>query len=170
MQYATQLQHMTANPGAYALTGSRGASVNGFSLHANTDVPAHRRDELERLLRYTARGAVSLERLEEGVDGDLLYTFTRPGSDGTTGIKLSPLEWLEKLAALVPLPRLPLVRYGGCLAPPSKLRAAFIPTPRQQGTEESEGHTHSPNWTWARLLKRVFAMDMERCPMCQQGT
>ena len=59
------------------LTGARCASVNGFSLHANTHVPAHRRDELERLLRYTGRGAVSLERLEVNADGDLLYTFTR---------------------------------------------------------------------------------------------
>jgi hypothetical protein len=95
------------------LTGIRCASVNGFSLHANTAVPAHRRDELERLLRYTARGALSLERLDINTDGDLLYTFTRPWSDGTTGIKLSPLELLEKLAALVPLPRMHLVRYGG---------------------------------------------------------
>jgi hypothetical protein len=61
------------------------------------------------------------------------------------------------------------VRYGGCLAPHSKLRAAIIPTPRQQGVEESEGSTASPNWTWARLLKRIFAIDMERCPVCQQG-
>jgi hypothetical protein len=151
------------------LTGTRCASVNGFSLHANTNIPAHRRDELERLLRYTARGALSLERLDINADGDLLYTFTRPWSDGTTGIKLSPLELLEKLAALVPLPRLHLVRYGGCLAPHSNLRAAIIPTPRQQGLEEPEGRTASPNWTWARLLKRVFSIDMERCPVCQQG-
>lgn len=33
------------------LTGPRCASVNGFSLHANTQVPAHRRDQLERLIR-----------------------------------------------------------------------------------------------------------------------
>src|SRR5262245_56378336 len=45
------------------LTGPRCASVNGFSLHANTVIPAHRRAQLERLSRYTARGAVSLERL-----------------------------------------------------------------------------------------------------------
>jgi hypothetical protein len=77
---------------------------------------------------------------------------------------------LEKLAALVPLPRLHQVRYGGCLAPHSTLRAAIIPTPRQQGADEPEGATASPNWTWARLLKRVFAIDMARCPMCQQGT
>jgi hypothetical protein len=151
------------------LTGARCASVNGFSLHANTHSPAHRRDELERLLRYTARGALSLERLDVNADGDMLYTFTRPWSDGTTGIKLSPLEWLEKLAALVPVPRMHLVRYGGCLAPHSNLRAAIIPTPRHQGLEEPKGGSTAPNWTWARLLKRVFAIDMERCPVCQQG-
>jgi hypothetical protein len=63
---------------------------------------------------------VSLARLEQDANGDLLYRFNRPWSDGTTGIKLSPLELLEKLAALVPLPRAHLVRYGGCLAPHSK--------------------------------------------------
>ena len=69
---------------------------------------------MERLLRYTGRGAVSLERLAEDANGDLVYRFTRPWSDGTTGIKLSPLELLEKLAAIVPLPRAHLVRYAGC--------------------------------------------------------
>src|SRR4029434_7401362 len=101
------------------LTGPRCASVRGFLLHANTQVPAHRRDQLERLIRYTARGAVSLERLAQDTNGDLVYTFTHPWSDGTTGIRLSPGELLEKLAALVPLPHVHLVRYGGCLAPHS---------------------------------------------------
>ena len=68
------------------LTGSHCASVKGFSLHANTLIPAHRRDQLERLLRYTTRGAVSLERLTEDANGDLIYAFNRPWSDGTTGI------------------------------------------------------------------------------------
>ena len=92
-----------------------------------------------------------------------------PWSDGTTGIRLSPMELLEKLAALVPLPRVHLVRYGGCLAPHSHLRGAIIPTPRQQGVDEEETDTGSPRWDWARLLKRVFALDMARCPFCQQG-
>jgi hypothetical protein len=91
-------------------------------------------------------------------------------SDGTTGIRLSPVELLEKLAALVPLPRVHLVRYGDCLAPHSHLRgAAIIPMPRQQGVEEQEDSTASPRWSWARLLKRVFAVDMARCPWCQRG-
>jgi hypothetical protein len=143
--------------------------VQGFSLHANTQVPAHRRDQLERLIRYTARGAVSLERLAQVANGDLVYTFTHPLSDGTTGMRLSPVELLEKLAALVPLPRMHLVRYGGYLAPHGHLRGAIIPTPRQQGVDEPEANTESPRWSWARLLKRVFALDMARCPFCQWG-
>jgi hypothetical protein len=153
-----------------ALTGPRCASVNGFSLHANTQVPAHRRDQLERLLRYTGRGAVSLERLEEDANGDLVYTFTKPWSDGTTGIKLSPLELLEKLAAIVPLPRVHLVRYAGCLAPHSTLREASIPTPRQQGVAGDETKTGTLYWSWARLLGRVFDLDMTTCPFCQHGS
>jgi hypothetical protein len=100
---------------------------------------------LERLIRYTARGAVSLERLQEETSGDLVYTFTRPWSDGTTGITLSPLELLEKLAALVPLSRVHLVRSAGCLAPHSHLRGAIIPTPRQQGVDEEDTDTGMPH-------------------------
>jgi hypothetical protein len=123
---------------APTLTGPRCASVQGFSFHANTQVSAHRRDQLERLLRYSARGAVSLERLPHDAHGDLVSTFTPPWSDGTTGIRLSPLALLEKLAALVPLPRMHLVRYGGCLAPHSHWRGAIVPTPRQPGmTDEA---------------------------------
>jgi hypothetical protein len=35
---------------------------------------------------------------------------THPWSDSTTGMRLAPVELWETLAALVPLPRLPLVR------------------------------------------------------------
>jgi hypothetical protein len=111
---------------------------------------------------------VSLERLEQDVNGDLTYTFTRAWSDGTTGIKLSPLELLEKLAELVPPPRVHQVRYGGCLAAHSKRRDAITPTPRQQGIE-SVASPASSRCGWARLLKRVFNIDMERCPRCQSG-
>jgi hypothetical protein len=113
---------------------------------------------------------VALERLEEDAHGNLVYTFTKPWSDGTTGIKLSPLELLEKLAAIVPLPRVHLVRYAGCLAPHSKLREAIIPTPRQQGVDGDEAKTGTPSWSWARLLGRVFALDMATCPLCRCGS
>jgi len=71
--------------------------------------------------------------------------------------------------ALVPLPRVHLVRYGGCLAPHSLLRGTITPTPRQQGVDGGEASTGSTRWNWARLLKRVFDLDMATCPWCQRG-
>jgi hypothetical protein len=128
-----------------------------------------RRHDIALALGEHRRGAVSLERLAEDANGDLVYMFNRPWSDGTTGIKLSPLELLEKLAAIVPLPRVHLVRYAGCLAPHSKLRDAIIPTPRQQGMDGEEAKTGTPSWSWARLLGRVFDLDMATCPFCRRG-
>ena len=144
--------------------------MHGFSLHANTQVLAPRLDQLERLVLYTARGAVALERLEAAAQGDLVYPCTTPWSDGTTGLTFSPLELLEKLAALVPLPRVHLVRYGGCLAPHSRRRGAITPTPHQQGVAEPEASSAAPHRSWARLLKRMFALDLATCPLCHQGT
>ena len=102
--------------------------------------------------------------------GKCALPLPNPWSDGTMGIRLSPLELLEKLAALVPLPHVPLVRYGGCLAPHSHLRSRVIPTPRQQGVNAEETPRGTAYWTWARLLGRVFSLEMATCPWCHQGT
>lgn len=147
-----------------ALTSTRCASVNGFSLHANTQVSAHRRDQFECCIRYMARGVMVLERLQEDASGDLVYIFTKMWSDGTTGIKVSPVELLEKLAALVPLPLVHLVRYSGCLAQHNQLRGAIIPTPRQQGVDGSDASTGTPRWRWEGCLSGCLTWIWPRAP------
>ena len=47
--------------------------------------------------------------------------------DGTTHLVMSPLEFMQRLAALVPRPRLHLIRFHGVLAPNAKLRAQVVP-------------------------------------------
>jgi Putative transposase len=150
------------------LSGTRCASLQGFSHHANPHLPAHRRDPLERLLRYTARGARSLERLAQDEGGDLLYTFTQGGSEGTRGIRLSPLERFEQLAALVPPPRVHPGRYAGGLAAHRQLRGAMTPTLRQPGIEV-QPRPASSRWVWARRLNRVLSIDLERGPHGHPG-
>ena len=45
------------------------------------------------------------------------------------------------------------------------------PTPRQQGVDEPEAaHVGTPCWSWARLLQRVFGLELATCPWCQHGT
>ena len=50
-----------------------------------------------------------------------------PWRDGTTHLVMSPLEFMQRLAALVPRPRLHLIRFHGVLAPNAKLRALVVP-------------------------------------------
>ena len=56
--------------------------------------------------------------------------LTAANSVGTTSLKLSPTELIEKLASLVPPPRLNLIRYHGVLAPAAPDRAQIVPGPQ----------------------------------------
>jgi hypothetical protein len=109
------------------LQGARCASVGGVSVHANVAVPARDRRRLERLCRYGARPPVASERLSRLEDGRLLYRLKHRWRDGTTHVVFTPQELVEKLAALVPPPRLHLVRYHGVLGPCASERDRIVP-------------------------------------------
>ena len=156
--------------------GIRCASLGGFSLHANTAVAADRREELEKLLRYVARPPVAEMRLSEARDGGIVYRFKKEWSDGTQAVYFTPLEFMEKLVALIPQPRMHLTRFHGVLAPHSKLRARVVPVPPTVETgdassvDESEKKPNVPRdprrLSWAELLKRVFQIEITVCPDC----
>ena len=109
-------------------------------------------------------------------DGRLKYGLRRPWRDGTTAVLMEPLEFMERLAALVPAPRRHQLRYHGTLAPHAKWRPLIVPAtqPATQpatgeagcGLEAPEGRRVSSRLAWAELLKRVFASDALACPKC----
>jgi hypothetical protein len=133
-------------------------NAHGFSLHAGVRCGAHQRKELERLCRYITRPAIANERLQHNPAGQVVLQLKSPYRDGTTHIVMSPLEFMQRLAALVPRPRLHLIRFHGVLAPHAKLRAAIVAPPARQATEHpAEPAPGSPQrMSWACLLKRVF--------------
>ncbi len=123
-------------------------------------------------------------------DGRVRLDIGRQGR----AVTMTPQQWLAKLAALVPPPKVHLVRYGGVFANRHHLRRAIAPSlpspvtptpPRQLALLSSDG---SPVWTaaplgetgvggrvsgdvsrqrrlsWARLLARVFSTDVTTCP------
>jgi len=155
-----------------AFSGSRCATVDGFSLHANVAIAAGDRARLERLAQYCARPPVAMERLERLDDGRPLYRFKRAWRDGTTHIILSPLEMLEKLSALIPAPRAHAVRYAGILAPAAKWRAVIVPATTTISAEivsatDSDG-TDTPPCTAECLATGAAAehsiIEPSRCP------
>jgi hypothetical protein len=170
------------------------ASVGGFNLHAAVVVQANDRLRLERLCRYAARPPFAAERLEQLTDGRLSYRFKTPWRDGTTHAVFTPLEFIEKLSALVPTPRAHLVRFSGVLAPAAKWRPQIVPAedmpgpliPTEpvpvpeitlpesdtagpsdgSGVEEPKKRRGRKNYSWAQLIQRVFAADATICGKC----
>ena len=147
-------------------------SAQGFSLHADTRCGPHQRQTLERLCRYITRPALGHKRLRRTPAGEIVLQLKTPYRDGTTHLVMSPLEFLQRLAALVPRPRLHLIRFHGVLAPHAALRSQIVPGEADQAPNTADGDGDSPSastrarMSWAQLLKRVFAIDLTTCPQC----
>ena len=152
--------------------GDRVGQVAGFSLHAGVAARADERQKLERLCRYISRPAVSEKRLSLTPNGNIRYQLKTPYKDGTTHVIFEPLDFIARLAALVPKPRVNLTRFHGVFAPNSKHRALVTPAKRGKGNsarvsdESPTPAERRASMTWAQRLKRVFNIDIETCTEC----
>ena len=146
----------------------------GFSLHAGVAARADERQKLEKLCRYISRPAVSEKRLSLTPNGNVRYQLKTPYRDGTTHVIFEPLDFIARLAALVPKPRVNLTRFHGVFAPNSRYRGRVTKAKRGRGGRRaSTGDPEAPtpaerraSMTWAQRLKRVFNIDIETCPAC----
>ena len=102
-------------------------------------------------------------------NGNVVIALKTPYDDGTTHVVLSPMEFMGRLAALVPRPRVNLTRFHGVfsrggLPPNSKLRKDVVP---QKPVEEPENpKPKAYSMTWAQRLKRVFSIAIGKCEKC----
>jgi hypothetical protein len=112
------------------------------------------------------------------------YKLKTPYRDGTTGDRRShvifePLDFIARLAALVPKPRVNLTRFHGVFVrggpprggppPNSRHRVTITPALRNKtkqalptGQEKTRAQKHQ-SMTWAQRLKRVFGIVIETC-------
>jgi hypothetical protein len=143
-----------------------------------------------------ARPPVATGRLSKLADGRLHYQLKRRWRDGTTAILFTPDELIEKLAALVPPPRIHTVRYHGVLGPRAMKRRAIVPaswaaaatgdthaarkgrphakrsvdgsaTRTEEGPQDGDQrHVRPRRLSWAELMRRVFSFDVLECARC----
>jgi len=188
---------------------------SGFSVDASVRITLTDRDvpsyfqSLEHLLRYCARPPFALERLSviRGPDGRatrVRYVLprhkaanwvgrgrgrksTRPGANGL--VELSPFEFLDRLADLVPPPRKHRHRYHGVFAPNHRLRKAVtalaIGNVGKQREATTGGHGNDGHGSrgccdanqkprshdtsriaWAKLMARLGEEFPLQCPGC----
>jgi hypothetical protein len=67
-----------------------------------------------------------------------------PYSDGTTHVIFAPLDFIAKLAALVPKPRVNLTRFHGVFAPNSQYHTEVTPAKRGKGRIHQETEDKTP--------------------------
>jgi hypothetical protein len=151
------------------------------SLHAKVRIAAHDRDGLERLCRYVARPPFRADRLSLDDHGRVVYALRRHWRDGTSAVVFEPLDFIARLAALVPRPRAHLLTYHGVLAPAAAWRDHIVPgasaeksasTPSASSGADCDGHpsrkpVRPTRHPWADLMKRVFEFDVLVCPYCE---
>jgi hypothetical protein len=159
------------------------ARANGFDLHAGLVVPAGQRDRLERVCRYALRPPVTQERIHLTEEGQVRLQLRQPWRDRTTDVVFDPVEFLGRLAVLVPRPRINLLLYHGVLGPRAAWRAEVVrrqtsedggdagvtdsateqarePDPAETARRQARGQT------WASLMARTFGFDVLACPRC----
>jgi hypothetical protein len=121
---------------------------------------------------------VAQDRLRLLDDGRVVLTLKTAWADGTHQLLFGPLALLEKLAALIPRPRINLVLYHGVLAPHSSWRARVVAygaapadTPgvasaTRNANDEPMARPVVRYWAWADLMRRAFDIDVLACPRC----
>jgi hypothetical protein len=147
----------------------------GFSVDGSVRIEATDRAGRERLLRYCARPPFALDRLRELGPERLRYEVTKPGPGGSGSLLLTPVELIDRIAALVPPPRIHRHRYFGVLAPNSPLRAAVTAlalaattSPPAVNAEPAAepAHRRAARHTWALLFARIYEVFPLVCPHC----
>ena len=112
------------------------------------------------------------ERISRTQNGDVTLKLKKPCSDGTTHIVFTPLEFIEKLSALVPKPRVHLIRYAGAFARHAKIRPDVLVKARMEEAAVAAEDTvvkklpTKNSKHWARLLRKVFGIDVQSCHAC----
>lgn len=124
--------------GAGFRRGKLCADCDGFSLHAAVRIPEFCHGRLEKLARYAARPPLVHERLSLSKDGTkVIYKLKRRYRDGSTHVVLDCLDFIGRLAALVPRPRVHLTTYHGVFAPAASLRDRVVPPPPPPAVDET---------------------------------
>ena len=123
--------------------------------------------------------AISEKRLSIALQGRVRYQLKTPWRNGTTHVEWDPVDFIAKLAALVPPPRAHLTRFHGVFAPNAALRAQLTPSGRgrrhdaavEPADASANDEPRSPEqkrraMSWAQRLKRVFSIDVTTCAHC----
>jgi hypothetical protein len=148
---------------------------SGFSVDDSVRFEPEDRKSMEKVARYLLRPPLSLERMTY-TKGDDQVVYQRKGKDGRPGEeeRIDALDFLARVIAHIPPPRVHLVRYFAHYSNVSRGRrrkGQEAPlTPGHRRDSEDDGLTAAQRRArrreWARLVRRVYEVDPLVCAKC----
>ena len=142
---------------------------SGFSLNASVKIESWDKDGLERLIRYCARPCFVSENLR--MNGPWVhYRLSKPTYKGQRFVQLDPMEFMDRIAAFIPVPRRHRWHYHGVFAPNSPLRKSVVAyadkTTIITSIHQTAEKTKRASLDWANLIKRIYEIDPLLCSKC----
>jgi hypothetical protein len=118
---------------------------DGYNLEASVRIEADDDFGREHLLRYCARPSLALGRMSVLPGGRIAYRIKKLRNGRAKVRVMTPVELLARLAAIIPPPRHPLVRFHGAFASRSSWRRDVVPKLPQRPAhpEHPESHRHT---------------------------
>jgi hypothetical protein len=104
---------------------------------------------------------VAQDRLRLTAVGRVRLALKTPWADGTRHVIVEPLEFLEKLAALIPRSRVNLVLYHGILAPHARRRSRVLASASSEPT--------APNALSPRISRAMSGRPRAQAPATGPG-
>ncbi len=163
-----------------------------ITLHAATAFDGRDRKRLLRMLQYMLRPPFALDAIAKPNPNTVRVYFKAPRENGAVFIDMAPFAFLKKLAALVPPPGVHMLRRTGVFSNAHHLRPQIrtrsplaqvddvqlplfelkrqlkgepIYRPAKPITPEDDP-PRPKRMSWARLLARIFKVDVQACPEC----
>ncbi len=149
---------------------------SGFSVDDSVRVEPEDEKAMERMVRYMLRSPLSLERMEYVDGADEVVYSRKASSDGERGAaeRFDALDFLARVIAQIPEPKLHSTHYLGYYSNVSRGRrkkgkdGSLVPRhPREQVDDGlSDAQRRARRRAWARLIRRIYEVDVLKCVSC----
>jgi len=143
-----------------------GSQFGGFSIHAGVRIQGHDKRGREKLVKYMARPPFSEEQLKILNDGKVELTLRSPSKTGQRSVMFESVQFLRRLAWLIPPAKQNMIRYYGVFAPHAKHRRQIVLSSPPRVLVSESPPTSPYRRSWAKLLSRVYDIDAEVCLSC----
>jgi hypothetical protein len=148
---------------------------SGFSVDDSVRFEPEDKKSMEKVARYLLRPPLSLERMTYS-KGDEEVVYRRKGTEGRSGEeeRIDALDFLARVIAHIPPPRVHLIRYFAHYSNVSRGRrrkgkeASLTPGHTRESEDDglTDAQRRARRREWARLVRRVYEIDPLVCAKC----